>query len=73
MKQVYDADGDLNENSTEIETDVPQHVDNPVLNSSIPHGILGFFYETKDSTILVYSTIETKTFCYIMQLKPVSN
>ena len=53
--------------------DLPEHADNPVLNTQINGGILGFRYEIKDSSFVVYSTIETKTFCYIMKLTPVKN
>ena len=69
---VYDCNGELATDSPEI-YDIPQHADYPLLNTDVLTGILGFCYETKDTVIVIYSTVETKTFCYIMQLKPISS
>ena len=68
---VYDANGEISTNEQEI-FDLPQH-DYALLNTDVLTGILGFHYETKDTVIVVYSTVETKTFCYIMQIKPISS
>ena len=66
--KVHYQDEELEQ--TDIVENLPEHVDNPYLNRSIPHGVLGFRYENKNATIIVYSSVETKTFYYIMQLKP---
>ena len=52
--------------------ELPEHVDNLFLNRNVHKGILGFRYETKDTEIIVYTSIEVKTFCMIMQLKPIA-
>ena len=51
-------------------SEIPEHVDNGLLNRNVHKGILGFRYETKDTSFVVYTSVEAKTFCYIMQLKP---
>ena len=53
--------------------DLPEHVDNAYINRNVQTGILGFCYETKDSSFIVYSSIEAKTFCILMKLKPLHN
>ena len=72
VSSVYDANGEISTNEQEI-FDLPQHADYALLNTDVLTGILGFHYETKDTVIVVYSTVETKTFCYIMQIKPISS
>ena len=69
VSSPYDSNGEISTNQPIY--DIPQHADYALLNTDILTGILGFRYETKDSLIVVYSTVETKTFCYIMQLKPI--
>ena len=55
------------------ECSLPEHVDNAFLDRNVQKGILGFRYETKQSSFVVYSSIECKTFCLIMQLTPLKN
>ena len=62
---------DLDEEQNEIS--LPEHVDDPFLNRNVQHGILGFRYKTKNSTFVVYSSIEAKTFCLIMKLTPMKH
>ena len=61
------------ENEAEPNSNVPQHVDYPLLNTNVKTGILGFRYETKEEMFTIYSSLETKTFCMIMQLAPLRN
>ena len=44
--------------------ELPEHVDNLLLNRNVHKGILGFRYETKDIEIIVYTSIEAKTFAW---------
>ena len=53
--------------------DLPEHVDNAYLNRNVQTGILGFRYETKNSNFIIYSSVEAKTFCILMNLKPLRN
>ena len=69
--QVYDREGVISDEP--IENKLPGHANNPLLNTDVKNGILGFRYETKNSSIIVYSNVECKTFCYIMQLTPMKN
>ena len=41
------------------------------LNRNVITGILGFRYETKNEMFIIYSPVEAKTFCMIMQLNPI--
>ena len=72
VHKVHNSDGvyDPQEPNQNFGVDLPEHADNALLNTNVQTGILGFRYETKNSSLLVYSSIETKTFCYIMQLTP---
>ena len=72
VQKLYNSDGTVHENTNE-NIEVPEHVDNPLLNTDVVKRILGFRYKTKMDTILVYSNIECKTFCLIMQLKPLKD
>ena len=65
---TFNSDGGISEEP--INNELPEHVDNIYLNRNVKTGVLGFRYETKNSTIIVYSSIETKTFCYIMKITP---
>ena len=67
----YSTNGELCEEPVALH--VPEHVDNPLLDRNVKNGILGFRYETQNSTIVVYSSIECKTFCYIVQLTTKKN
>ena len=72
ISSIYNSDGEL-ETEVENEIDIPQHADNPFLDTNVLTGVLGFRYENKDSIIVVYSNVETKIFCLRMQLKPIPN
>ena len=66
--KVHNSGGQLEE--TNILDNLPEHVDNPYLNRHVQHGVLGFRYENKNYSVTVYSSVEAKTFCYIMKLSP---
>ena len=71
---MYTSNGELinegqNHTVDHIVDNLPEHVDDPFLNRHVLKGILGFQYKNKDTQIIVYSSIENKTFCMIMQLK----
>ena len=70
VKSVCTSDID-GTSEDEYLVELPEHVDNLLLNRDVHRGILGFRYETKDTEIIVYTSIEAKTFCMIMQLKPI--
>ena len=64
LQAKYDEqDGSVNENvqSNHIPNDIPEHVDNPFINTDIEEGILGFVYETKDESVTVWTSEEA---CY---------
>ena len=71
MYKVFDSNGELSQEPNEF--DLPEHADNAFLNRNVQTGILGFRYETKNWTFIVYSSIESKTFCLIMKLTPMKN
>ena len=75
IESVYDSDGQLVEVASQEDNinQLPEHVDNLLLNRNVHKGLLGFRYETKDTKIIVYTSIEAKTFCMIMDLKPIPN
>ena len=52
-------------------SDLPEYFDNAFLNRHVQTGILRFYYETKSTSFLVYSSLEAKTFCMLMKLKPI--
>ena len=68
--QVHNSEGISDEPK---EYSVPEHADSPFVNKTLPRGVLGFSYETKTSSFFVYSSIEAKTFCYLMRLTPFKN
>ena len=69
--KVHNQDGEITkEHGNENNLGLPEHVDNAFLDTNIRNGILGFRYETKDGMFVVYSSVEKKTFCMIMQLTP---
>ena len=71
VSSVYDRNGEMsNEEHNHTPIDLVEHNDNPFLNRHVQYGILGFRYETKNESILVYSSVEAKTFCMIMRLGP---
>ena len=53
-QQVNVSSEDNNLNLNEL----PEHVDNLLLNRNVHKGVLGFRYETKDTEIIVYTSIE---------------
>ena len=70
---VYNSDGEISEINGKDNVNLcnlPEHVDDPYLDRNIQNGVLGFRYETKQSLIIVYSSIEAKTFCMLMRLDP---
>ena len=73
VSKVFNADGTISEESESNDLDLPGHADNPLLNTNVKTGILGFRYETKNSSLVVYSNVQCKTFCFIMQLTPLKN
>ena len=61
LQAKYDEqNGTVNETNTssDIPVDIPEHVDNPFLDTDIEEGILGFIYETKDETVTVWTSEE---------------
>ena len=72
VRSVYSLDGELiaNEN-TDITRELPEHNDDPSLNRNVQYRVLGFRYENKNETIMVYSSVEAKTFCMLMRLSPI--
>ena len=71
LNSVFNSAGEIeNDEDQNKDQNIPEHVDNPFLNRNVHNGILGFRYETKTEKFVVYSSIEAKTFCMIMQLKP---
>ena len=78
VHKIDNSEGEISndtasENAVHVPVDLPEHVDNPLLNRDVKTGILGFRYENKLCTITVYSSIECKTFCWIMGYKPMKN
>ena len=74
ISSVYNSDGQLVDVASEENiNELPEHVDNLFFNRNVHKGLLGFRYETKDTKIIVYTSIEAKTFCMIMDLKPSPN
>ena len=70
VQNIYSADGEITaEKQNEHCLNLPEHVDDPYLNRNVRTGILGFRYETKNSSIVVYSSVEAKTFCMLMRLE----
>ena len=72
VHNVNDEEGAINSENSDT-YGCPEHVDNPFLNRHYKNGILGFRYETKNECFIIYSSIENKTFCYLMRLKPISS
>ena len=70
VKSVHNSNGEITQESNGA-TDLPEHFDNAFLNRHVQTGILGFYYETKSTSFLVYSSLEAKTFCMLMKLKPI--
>ena len=69
---IYNQDGEINVNANnETTLELPEHNDDPFLNRNVQYGILGFRYETQNSVLIVYTSIQAKTFCMIMHLSPV--
>ena len=73
VQSVHTSEGEINEDSNRPTCELPEHFDNAFLNRNVQSGILGFYYETKNTSFLVYSSIEAKTFCILMKLKPICN
>ena len=73
VHKLLNSDGEIiSDESNEHYVDLPEHVDNPYLNRNVQKGILGFRYEMKSSMLVVYSSVEAKTFCTLMRLGPLS-
>ena len=67
VHNVYNLNGEISYD--EFATlDLPKHVNNAFLNRNVQKDILGFRYETKTDKWIVYSSVEAKTFCMIMQI-----
>ena len=79
VNKYYQSDGQVTfdeRSSHEVGVDLqklPEHVDNIYLDRDLRRGILGFLYETKNEQIIVYSSLEAKTFCLLMRINPVKN
>ena len=69
VHNVHNSNGEIN-TEPQSNLDIPKHVDNPMLNRNLQSGVLGFRYETKKETIVVYSSLKAKTFCILMSLSP---
>ena len=73
VQSVYSSDTEIpsQDNGENLEN-LPEHVDNLLLNRDIfKNGILGFRYETKDVVIMSYTSVEAKTFCLLMRIRPI--
>ena len=71
-KNQVRKDQDVDESEDKMKVlPVPEHVDHTVAHPDIKKGILGFRYETKNETIVVYTSPAAKTFCMLMKLKPI--
>ena len=70
VHKKFSPDGETSDSENSTVNGIPEHVDNLMLNRNVHNGVLGFRYENKDSIIVVYSSVEAKTFCMIMQLTP---
>ena len=71
VHKVYNSSGEIELVNPDInDLHIPEHADHPLLNTHVVKGILGFRYENKNSSFVVYSSVETKTFCMIMKLEP---
>ena len=74
LHKVHNSDGEINEETPfYIPSEIPEHVDNAMLNRNVQTGILGFRYETKSEMFVMYTSVEAKTFCILMRLEPVHN
>ena len=67
------ASGDENSCGSHLLDQLPEHVDNPFLNRNVQTGALGFRYANKKEKLIVYSSIEAKTFCIVMSIKAIKN
>ena len=73
VSKVLDTNGDIVSDEEEVNSslnNLPSHADNPFLNCDLKNGVLGFRCENKKETIVIYSSIESKTFCTLMKLRP---
>ena len=60
------------DSSQEVPHDLPEHSDNPFINRNLVNGILGYRYENKtDGMTIIYTSLEAKTFCKLMQIHPI--
>ena len=72
LYRVFNSNGEINESdSTDESTNLPEHVDNALLNRNLQTGILRFRYQNKTAQFIVYSSVEAKTFCILMKLDPI--
>ena len=71
VHKVHNSGGEVNKiNQNDTYLNIHEHVDDPLLNRNLRTGILGFRYEMKKSTIIIYLSIEAKTFCMLMRIEP---
>ena len=74
VSSIYNSQGEMDtEDANHDLLKLPEHVDDPYLDRDLKNGILGFRYENKKEIVIVYSSIEAKTFCMILHLKHMRN
>ena len=71
VSSIFNSNGELVEDEViETTANLPEHIDNPTLNRDLRNGVLGFQYENKEDVLIVYTSLEAKTFCILMKIKP---
>ena len=71
VSSIFNSNGELVEDEViETTANLPEHIDNPTLNRDLRNGVLGFRYENKKDVLIVYTSLEAKTFCILMKIKP---
>ena len=71
VSSIFNSNGELVEDEViETTANLPEHIDNPTLNRDLRNGVLGFRYENKKDVLIVYISLEAKTFCILMKIKP---
>ena len=72
VQAKFNSEGQVeSDDENNLEVELPEHVDNLLLNRNVHNGVLGFRYENKNYTVISYTSIEAKTFCMIMQITPI--
>ena len=69
IKSVHNSNGKINEESNEATSDLPEHFDNAYLNRHVQTGILGFYYETRNTSFLVYLISRGKNFLHANEIE----